>query len=78
MRRPTCCGTGPGLPIAKALTELHGGMLNIATAPGEGTIVTLHFPGGTRHPPAGGERGLAVPPRGPRQDGAWRGDGRVF
>ena len=37
-------GTGLGLPIAKALTELHGGTLNIAAAPGSGTVVTLHFP----------------------------------
>jgi PAS domain S-box-containing protein len=37
-------GTGLGLPIAKALTELHGGTLNISAAPGSGTVVTLHFP----------------------------------
>ncbi|HEV2677486.1 MAG TPA: PAS domain-containing sensor histidine kinase [Aliidongia sp.] len=37
-------GTGLGLPIAKALTELHGGTLEIAAAPGSGTVVTLHFP----------------------------------
>ena len=37
-------GTGLGLPIAKALTELHGGTLEIMAAPGSGTVVTLHFP----------------------------------
>ncbi|HEV2618376.1 MAG TPA: PAS domain-containing sensor histidine kinase [Acidobacteriaceae bacterium] len=37
-------GTGLGLPIAKALTELHGGTLEIMASLGSGTIVTLHFP----------------------------------
>jgi len=37
-------GTGLGLPIAKALTELHGGTLEIVTAPGRGTAATVKFP----------------------------------
>ena len=37
-------GSGLGLPIAKALTELHGGTLAIDSAVGQGTRVTLHFP----------------------------------
>lgn len=37
-------GIGLGLPLAKSLTELIGGTLNIASTPGEGTTVTLHFP----------------------------------
>lgn len=37
-------GTGLGLPLAKAFTELHGGTLEIASKIGVGTRVTLHFP----------------------------------
>ncbi|HSK42025.1 MAG TPA: HAMP domain-containing sensor histidine kinase [Arenibaculum sp.] len=37
-------GTGLGLPIAKAMTELHGGSLSIESTPGEGTTVTLLLP----------------------------------
>jgi signal transduction histidine kinase/HAMP domain-containing protein len=37
-------GTGLGLPLAKALVELHGGMLAIESAPGRGTTVTVTLP----------------------------------
>jgi signal transduction histidine kinase len=37
-------GTGLGLPISKAVMELHGGSLEIASAPGQGTTVTLTLP----------------------------------
>ena len=37
-------GTGLGLPICKALVELHGGSIEIASEPGAGTTVTVHFP----------------------------------
>ena len=37
-------GMGLGLPIAKAMTELQGGVLTLASTPGEGTIVTLQLP----------------------------------
>jgi PAS domain S-box-containing protein len=37
-------GTGLGLSIAKALAELHGGMLIINSAVGEGTVVTVALP----------------------------------
>jgi len=37
-------GTGLGLPLAKAMMELHGGTLTIRSAPYTGTAVTLAFP----------------------------------
>jgi signal transduction histidine kinase len=37
-------GTGLGLPLTKALVELHGGTLDIESEVGAGTTVTLHFP----------------------------------
>ncbi len=37
-------GTGLGLPLTKGLVELHGGEMEIASAPGKGTTVLLHFP----------------------------------
>ena len=43
-------GTGLGLPLVKALTELHGGDLTIDSAPGLGTTITIRFP----PPPATG------------------------
>ncbi len=36
-------GTGLGLPLAKELTELHGGTFNIHSEKGKGTTVTLSF-----------------------------------
>ncbi|MDA0305011.1 MAG: PAS domain S-box protein [Proteobacteria bacterium] len=37
-------GTGLGLPLAKSLTELHGGTLEINSQPGKGTVVMVRFP----------------------------------
>jgi signal transduction histidine kinase len=37
-------GTGLGLPLSKAFVELHGGSFALASQPGKGTTVTLHFP----------------------------------
>jgi signal transduction histidine kinase len=37
-------GTGLGLPLAKAMVELNHGSLDLRSAPGEGTTVTLSFP----------------------------------
>lgn len=37
-------GTGLGLPLAKAMVELHGGSLSLDSDSGKGTTVTLSFP----------------------------------
>ena len=37
-------GTGLGLPIVKSLVELHGGHIDIASEPGQGTTVTIEMP----------------------------------
>jgi signal transduction histidine kinase len=37
-------GTGLGLPLARALVEMHGGQLDIASTPNVGTTVTAIFP----------------------------------
>jgi signal transduction histidine kinase len=37
-------GTGLGLPLAKAMLELHGGVMEISSSPGDGTLITLSFP----------------------------------
>jgi PAS domain S-box-containing protein len=37
-------GTGLGLPLTKALVELHGGVLDLRSKLGEGTDITLVFP----------------------------------
>ncbi len=37
-------GTGLGLPLTKAMVDLHGGRLDITSAPGKGTTVSVTFP----------------------------------
>ena len=49
-------GTGLGLPLSRALAELHGGRLDIESTPGSGTTVRITLPtsvrrGGERRPP---------------------------
>ena len=39
-------GTGLGLPLTKSLAELHGGSLDLQSALGVGTTVTVRFPAG--------------------------------
>ncbi|MGE5546206.1 MAG: sensor histidine kinase [Solirubrobacterales bacterium] len=37
-------GTGVGLPLTKALVDLHGGHIAVASAPGKGTTVRVSLP----------------------------------
>ena len=37
-------GTGLGLPLTRALVELHGGMFDLQSEVGVGTKVTIQFP----------------------------------
>jgi signal transduction histidine kinase len=39
-------GTGLGLPLAKSFVDMHGGSLQIASAKGRGTTVTVRLPHG--------------------------------
>jgi len=43
LRRPFE-GTGLGLPLAKALVEMHAGSIDLQSEPNAGTTVTLRFP----------------------------------
>ncbi len=54
-------GVGLGLSIVRSFVELHGGRIDIASAPGTGTRVTCTFPvGDGEAPPGGGRIGRAV------------------
>jgi signal transduction histidine kinase len=54
-------GIGLGLPLAKAVVEHHGGALEVKSAPGEGTTVSLLLPPSRLTVPGGA--GAAAPPR---------------
>lgn len=43
-------GTGLGLPLVKSLAELHGGKLDLASMPGQGTVATISLPLSRRQP----------------------------
>jgi len=53
-------GTGLGLPLAKALAELHGGTLDLQSELGKGTTVTLRLPAHRIIPKATGHQAAAA------------------
>jgi signal transduction histidine kinase len=54
-------GTGLGLPLTKALADLHNAAFDITSQPGAGTTVSLRFPAAGQEPlPARTEPVLAV------------------
>jgi signal transduction histidine kinase len=42
--RSTYSGTGIGLAVCKKIVENHHGLINVQSAPGEGTIFTILLP----------------------------------
>ncbi len=44
-------GSGLGLPTARKIVEAHGGTIDVETAPGKGTKVTIWLPAPPRLPP---------------------------
>jgi|GEM_PF-3540596 len=60
-------GTGLGLPLVRALTDLHGGHFTLASKPGSGTVATLYFPppqdSSVNIPPARRRRRLVPDPQ---------------
>jgi PAS domain S-box-containing protein len=46
-------GSGIGLSLVRELVQLHGGTIDAASAPGQGTVFTLRMPSGSGHLPAG-------------------------
>lgn len=53
-------GTGLGLPLARALTELHGGVLELSSVPGRGTKVSAILPATRVLMPQGGGADAAL------------------
>lgn len=58
-RTNTQQGTGLGLPLSKAMAELHGGYLTIESDTGKGTLVTVVFPASRVQTVEKGDRGSA-------------------
>jgi cell cycle sensor histidine kinase DivJ len=56
-------GTGLGLSLVKALTELHGGRMDISSAIGDGTTVTLQIPSEADSSPTSRDKTLVYPER---------------
>ena len=42
--KPPGKGTGLGMPMVAAIVERHGGTIDVRSAPGQGTCISLHLP----------------------------------
>ncbi|MEX2467548.1 MAG: ATP-binding protein, partial [Gemmatimonadota bacterium] len=63
-------GTGLGLPMVRSIVEMHGGTLEVSSAPGQGTTVTILLSTREAVPPAGAPSGTDT-----AGDGAVAADG---
>jgi cell cycle sensor histidine kinase DivJ len=55
-------GTGLGLSLVRALSELHGGRMSLDSTLGEGTAVTVRMPVARAERPAPPEGGAEIVP----------------
>ncbi len=53
-------GVGLGLSIVRSFVELHGGRIELASAPGQGTTVTCTFPNERQESPSDGRTGQSA------------------
>jgi signal transduction histidine kinase len=53
-------GVGLGLSIVRSFVELHGGRIELASAPGKGTTVTCIFPNDRQESPSDGRSGSSA------------------
>ena len=53
-------GVGLGLSIVRSFVELHGGRIELASAPGQGTTVTCIFPNERQESPSDGRTGQSA------------------
>jgi len=59
--KPVGIGTGLGLSVVYGIMQAHGGAVRAESAPGQGSVFHLYFPGTSSAEPAGGPADAALP-----------------